>query len=200
MLAHRLRHWPNIRPVLSYWGWCLVSHWRWATVTDGGPTSTQLWFKASLWYSLSYTSPPLTGNMSSTGDTGPAFNRHWIGVSLYSVDTPPPTGSTVQGWMVDGQSRRRWTSVKPALVWRIVFAGHCVVCELAADRGPISYPANTGYSHNAVSMLAHRLRRWPNIETTLGEWPVFAGISYQPFSCRRADISSFCLEKKQWIF
>ena len=24
-------------------------------------------------------------------------------------------------------------------------------------------------------MSAHRLRRWPNIETALGEWPVFAG-------------------------
>ena len=25
-------------------------------------------------------------------------------------------------------------------------------------------------------MLAHHLRRWPNIETALGERPVFAGI------------------------
>ena len=30
-------------------------------------------------------------------------------------------------------------------------------------------PAKTGSSPNAVSMLAHRLRRWPNIETALGE-------------------------------
>ena len=36
-------------------------------------------------------------------------------------------------------------------------------------------PANTGHSPNAVSMLAHRLRRWPNIETTLGDCPLFAG-------------------------
>ena len=41
--------------------------------------------------------------------------------------------------------------------------------ELAADAGSLSYQANTGYSHNAVSMLAHHLRCWPNIETTLGE-------------------------------
>ena len=34
-------------------------------------------------------------------------------------------------------------------------------------------PANTGHSPDAVSMLAHRLRRWPNIETALGECPVF---------------------------
>ena len=36
-------------------------------------------------------------------------------------------------------------------------------------------PANTGHSSNAVSMLAQRLRRWPNIETALDECPVFAG-------------------------
>ena len=28
---------------------------------------------------------------------------------------------------------------------------------------------------NVDSMLAHRLRRWPNIELTLGKRPVFAG-------------------------
>ena len=36
-------------------------------------------------------------------------------------------------------------------------------------------PENMGHSPNAVSMLAHRLRRWPNIETTLSKCPVFAG-------------------------
>ena len=36
-------------------------------------------------------------------------------------------------------------------------------------------PANTGHSSNAVSMLAQRLRRWPNIETALYECPVYAG-------------------------
>ena len=45
-----------------------------------------------------------------------------------------------------------------------MFAGHCDVGELAADTGPFSYPANMGYSHNAVSMLAHRFRRRPNMK------------------------------------
>ena len=44
---------------------------------------------------------------------------------------------------------------------------------LARGRG--KHPANTGNSHNAVSMLAHRLQRWLSIETTLCECPVFAG-------------------------
>ena len=43
--------------------------------------------------------------------------------------------------------------------------------------GPI--PTNTGHSLNVVSMLAHRLRRWPNIETALGECPVFPGMLAQ---------------------
>ena len=37
-----------------------------------------------------------------------------------------------------------------------------------------SDPANIRHSPNAVSMLAHRLRRWPNIKTALGECLVFA--------------------------
>ena len=37
-------------------------------------------------------------------------------------------------------------------------------------------PENTGHSPNAVSMLVHRRQRWPNIETTLGECPVIAGM------------------------
>ena len=38
------------------------------------------------------------------------------------------------------------------------------------------FPANTGHSPNAASMLGQRRRRWPNIEAALGEWPVFAGL------------------------
>ena len=37
-------------------------------------------------------------------------------------------------------------------------------------------PANTRYSTNVVSMVGQRLRRWPNIETALGECLVFAGV------------------------
>ena len=36
-------------------------------------------------------------------------------------------------------------------------------------------PENTSHWGNVVSMLCHRLRRWHNIETPLGECPVFAG-------------------------
>ena len=37
-------------------------------------------------------------------------------------------------------------------------------------------PANTKRSPNVGTMLAHRLRHWPNIVPTLGERLVFAGM------------------------
>ena len=36
----------------------------------------------------------------------------------------------------------------------------------------------TGHSSKSVSMLAHRLRSWSNIETALCECPVFAGLGW----------------------
>ena len=61
MLAHRHHRWVSISPVLGYhvvFGPTLndCQYHRW----DGGPTWTQLCFKASCWYSLCYTSPLLT--------------------------------------------------------------------------------------------------------------------------------------------
>ena len=41
-------------------------------------------------------------------------------------------------------------------------------------------PANTRRSTNVVLMLAHRLRRWANIKTSLVERLVFAGIYMPP--------------------
>ena len=49
-------------------------------------------------------------------------------------------------------------------------------CQMPPPSQGSHIPANTGHSPNVVSMLAHRLRRWPNIETALGECPVFPGI------------------------
>ena len=37
------------------------------------------------------------------------------------------------------------------------------------------HPANTRHLPNAVSMLVHRLRRWPNIKTAWGECLVLLG-------------------------
>ena len=80
ILAHYLRLWPNISQVLSYRGSFLVSRWMWASVSDGGPTLTQLWFKASCWYGLCYRSPLLT--------------RQYVGVT-YII---PMSGHCVWRW------------------------------------------------------------------------------------------------------
>ena len=40
---------------------------------------------------------------------------------------------------------------------------------------PVWSPANARIRPDAVSLLAHRQRRWTNIETTLGQVFVFAG-------------------------
>ena len=46
------------------------------------------------------------------------------------------------------------------------------------DKHRANFPADTKRSANVVSMLGHRLRRWPNIETTLDERHVFAEVGY----------------------
>ena len=50
-----------------------------------------------------------------------------------------------------------------------------IACRHTSGKYSDYCPANTGHSPEAVSMLAHRLRRWPNIETALSKFPVFAG-------------------------
>ena len=73
------------------------------------------------------------------------------------VSLSPPTESTGQCWMVDAQSRRWWTSVKPSLGWRVVFAGHCVVDQLAADTGPLRAIQQTRGIHTMLFQC------WPTV-------------------------------------
>ena len=124
------RHWPNAWPIVydadpilaQYWVTvsCFTSCWMWASVTDAGPTVNQLWLKALCCYHQHKVLIRTEWILPSTGDDGSIFNRHWIGVSLWSVDTPSPTESIVHCWMAYGQSQQRWTSVEPAL--------GCLVC------------------------------------------------------------------------
>ena len=106
--------------------------------------------------------------------------QHWTDIWSVSACTlwphPPPTESTVQCWRVDGKSRQRWTSVEPALGWRVVFAGHSVVGHLVADTGPLSYLANTVFDAGPTLK-----QHWVNYLCLLG-------ISYQPLNCGIGDI------------
>ena len=60
-----------------------------------------------------------------------------------------------------GRHRRQWTALGPT--WGLM------------SREWYRPAANTGHSPDAVSMLDQRRRRWTNIETALGECPVFSG-------------------------
>ena len=51
-------------------------------------------------------------------------------------------------------------------------------CLLTLQIRALIYPANIRHWPCVDSMLAHRLWRWPNIEPTHGQCPVFAGMEY----------------------
>ena len=77
----------------------------------------------------------------------------------------------------------------------------CIFCfKLWKKYGTLSVflrvlPANTRHSPNVISMLAHRLRRWPNMGITLRECLVFAGlsISSSPLVCLN-EVNSNCFQ------
>ena len=72
------------------------------------------------------------------------------------------------------QRRRQWANIYPPLGQRLVFVGFQVWND--AHSGPVDvWAANTTPWTNVVFLLAHRLRRWTNIETALAQAVVFAG-------------------------
>ena len=119
MLAHRLRRWAKISPVLGY---CVLFRpsWMWASITDGGPTLTHIWLKASRQQYSHHEVGLLTTVewiIASTGDAGPLFNRHWGGVS------PANKTRWTSAGLILGQRHRQWARIGPALFQRLVFAG-----------------------------------------------------------------------------
>ena len=89
--------------------------------------------------------------------------------SVCSENVAYPPAWTTDTQLIEGPIS--WLDSKDETPWNW---GTCTWCLQYSAR-PI--PANTRHSPTAVSMLAHRLRRWPNIETALCECPVFAGIA-----------------------
>ena len=122
MLAHRLRRWANISPVLVYCVVFIATLNVGAGVTCGGSSLTQLWLKAC----AGTASMPgrqhevLTRAewiLASTDDAGPTFKRHWVCVGLYS----PPAVCTAR------PAAQQTRGVEPVLVW---------CWASAADGGP----------------------------------------------------------------
>ena len=74
------------------------------------------------------------------------------------------------------QSQKAATAhLKSQQLLSLVSARHCSINMAAAvDSG---WPSNTRHCPNVGSILGHRLRRWSNIEPTLGQFLIFAGWS-----------------------
>ena len=134
MLAHLLRRWANISPVL---GQRLVFG---ATLNMGQCHRPRAYINPALvqrivlvppacWYRQHEVLTRTEWILASTGDAGPAFNRHWIGVGLYSR---PAVSRPACYWT---QNMRCWTSdvlmlvwcIEPALGRRFMFAGSHIV-------------------------------------------------------------------------
>ena len=67
------------------------------------------------------------------------------------------------------------STVSSALLGLFHTSCYIYLCLADSQSGGCT-PANTGHSPNVVSMLGQRRRRWANIETTLGEFSMFAGL------------------------
>ena len=96
----------------------------WASVTEGEPTLTQLWFKALCRYRQPQVLTRAEWILASTDDTGPTFNRHCVGVGLYlppAVCTARPSATSAGSLL--GHRRRRWARIGTALGQRLVFSG-----------------------------------------------------------------------------
>ena len=134
--------WPTVydaEPTLAqYWVtvWCLTPRCMWASVTIGAPTLTQLLFKASCGYYSQHKVRLLTTVewiLVSTGDAGPTFTRHWVGVGLHYLTCTQQTRGVepvlVLWWasVADGVSEldQHWVNVSCLLG---VLTGHIILC------------------------------------------------------------------------
>ena len=110
-------------------------------------------------------------------DDGPAVNHHYFNVSCQHQICRHRVGSASVKW------HKHWTNAAKALGQRLLFAGMGVRCiaggpaslRLAQHGHSVSqYPANKRHWTNVDLMLAHRLRLWANIKSTLGQRLVLA--------------------------
>ena len=89
--------WPTVydaEPTLAqYWVTvsCLTARCMWASITDGGPTLAQFLFKASCRYYNQHEAGLLTTVewILASGDAGPTFTTHWVGVGLHCLTRSP---------------------------------------------------------------------------------------------------------------
>ena len=88
MLAHRLRRWANINPVLGYRVVFRAAlhvgyrHRRRATINPILVQNIWLYYTPSMQVRHNEVLTRKNWILASTGDAGPTLNRHWVGVGL----------------------------------------------------------------------------------------------------------------------
>ena len=124
LLAHHLRRWANISPVLGYRDVFDATlnvgqrHRRRANINPAFVQSIVLILQPA------WSRPTDLMDTSQHRDAGPKFNRHWVCVGLHCHTRSPANTRlwTSAGFML-GQRRRWWARIGPALGQRLVFAG-----------------------------------------------------------------------------
>ena len=116
------------------------------------------------------------------------FTRGWGG-NIFCIFQTAETGNRTPSSGVKGSGANHypralvattsWAQWVPTLdlAWQTVSLTTAPAPALVSTL-PIEWryiPANMGHSPNAVSMLGQRRRRWANIDTALGEFPMFLG-------------------------
>ena len=117
-----------------------------------------LWHKFKITVHYFYLSPHMTLYQVSSC----SCDTDEIPANVRCCNNVGPAGPTlIQRWII-------------ACVWNMQTLLHTAL-TLTCITWYGGTPANTRHSHNAVSMLGHRLRRWTNIETALIVCLVFSG-------------------------
>ena len=158
MLAQRLRRWPNIETSLFqrvvFTGIVLKLNgcWSWAK-----PSKHSTWTQC--WFNVGPPSQTVDQHQISIGSTSRVC---WEIHVLTEYMTCVPKNRIIL-WMLC-QLLRRWYIIQPTILL-------CVQCA-------ISTPGSTRRSTNGGLMLRHRLRRWPNINTTWINASCFAAVCF----------------------
>ena len=111
LLAHRLRRWANINPVLGY---CVVldatlnvsQRHRWRANINPASCRYYSQHEVGLLTTVEWI-------LASTGDAAPTFTRHWVGVGLHCLTRSPkktqcvePVQTVDQNWTSNGSTSR----------------------------------------------------------------------------------------------
>ena len=151
----------------------------WASVTDRGPTLTQLLFKAFCRYYSQHEVGLLTNVewiLAINGDAGPTFTRHWVGVGLHCLTRSPA-------------NTRRSSSQQQVLTQRGL--------RSSEPCGKDAVDIKNGFHHIKMHSLYLSTLQMSYLVTLISKAFDTTSNSYQPLwlRCWKGDIPSFSYKK-----